>query len=115
MLSSVASTNIFGLRAEVQLALSDSCCMQILSSVTKKAKTVSEISDDLGFSISKVHRKIHLLKKANLVRISGDISNDGCKRFRYLSRMNHSLRSILSEQEEQPGKTISNEVKFNGT
>ncbi len=86
MLSSVSDPNTFGSRAEAQLALSDSCCIQILSCIAKKAKTVGEISADLGFSISKVYRKIHLLKKANLVRISGDISQDGCKRFRYLSR-----------------------------
>ena len=99
----------------MQLALSDLCCIQILSSITKKAKTVSEINDDLGFSISKVYRKIHLLKKANLVRISGDISKDGCKRFRYLSRTNHSMCSIHLEKEDQSGKTIPNEVKSDGT
>ena len=60
--------------------------MQILSSISIKAMTVSEISTEVGFSISKVYRKIHLLKKANLVRVSGDISKDGCKRFRYLRK-----------------------------
>ena len=81
--------------------------MQILSSISKKAMTVSEISVEVGFSISKVYRKIHLLKKANLVRVSGDISKDGCKRFRYLSRINHSVHS---EKNGCLGKTFPNEV-----
>ncbi|QMU53463.1 MAG: ArsR family transcriptional regulator [Nitrosopumilus sp.] len=86
MLSNTPHSNTSEIRAKVRLALSDLCCMWILSSISKKAMTVSEISAEVGFSTSKVYRKVHLLKKANLVKVSGDISKDGCKRFRYLRK-----------------------------
>ena len=115
MLSSIKYSDTFEIKKEVQRALSDSCCRQILSSITKKAKTVSEISADLGFSKSRIYRKIHILEKTNLVRVSGDISKDGCKCFRYLSRMHHFIHPTHLEKEDYSAKTISNEVKFNGT
>jgi len=78
--------------------------------------TVNEISDKVGFCKSRVYRKIHLLKKANLVRVSGDISKeDGCKRFRYLSKMNTPAHSVRLEKIGRKSESFSREVKFHGT
>ena len=47
----------------MMLALSDSYCRQILTSIADSPKTVREINDELGFSKNRIYRKLHLLKK----------------------------------------------------
>lgn len=112
LLSNTVCSNMSTTKPEVQLALSDLCCMQILSSISKKSMTVNDISAKVGFCKSRVYRKIRMLKNANLVRVSGDISHDGCKRFRYLSKMNPS---VYLEKGGHQDKTFPSEVKSHGT
>jgi predicted transcriptional regulator len=80
-------------KESVLLALSDSFCRKVLSCVSKKAKAVDEISKELGLSKSTIYRKLHWLEKVKLVRVSGTISDDGCKKFQYQSRI-ESIQSI---------------------
>ena len=115
MLSDVTCSNTSEIKTEVQLALSDFCCIQILSSISKKAMSINEISGKVGFCKSKVYRKIHLLKKANLVRVSGDISKeDGRKRFRYISKIDILAHSVHSEKAVSQSESLPKEVKSHG-
>ena len=81
----------------ILLALSDPCSRRVLSSVSEKAKTVDEISKDLGLSKSTIYRKLHWLEKTKLLRVSGTISDDGCKRFHYQSRLDSILTIYFDE------------------
>lgn len=81
----------------ILLALSDPCCRKVLSSVSKKAKTVDGISKELGLSKSTIYRKLHWLEKIRLLRVSGTISDDGCKRFHYQSRIDSILTIYFDE------------------
>ena len=81
----------------ILLALSDPCCRKVLSSVSKKAKTVDVISKELGLSKSTIYRKLHWLEKTKSVRVSGTISDDGCKRFHYQSRIDSILTIYFDE------------------
>ncbi|WP_316506348.1 winged helix-turn-helix domain-containing protein [Nitrosopumilus sp.] len=81
----------------ILLVLSDPYCRKILSSVSKKAKTIDEISNELGLSKSTIYRKVHWLEKTKLVQVSGTISDDGCKRFYYQSRIDSILTIYFDE------------------
>ncbi|MGI9566656.1 MAG: ArsR/SmtB family transcription factor [Nitrosopumilus sp.] len=81
----------------ILLALSDPCCRKVLSSVSEKAKTVDGISKELGLSKSTIYRKLHWLEKTKLVRVSGTISDDGCKRFHYQNRIDSILTIYFDE------------------
>ncbi len=84
------------------LAWSDSYCRQILTSIADSPKTVREINDELGFSKNRIYRKLHLLKKIHRIRISGKISKNGSKNFRYQSKMRYFFSTMSLKEEYNP-------------
>lgn len=66
---------------------SDNYTRVILSTLMEKPKTASEVSDETKIPSTTVYRKIGSLLDNNLVRISGQISENGKKNFLYKSKI----------------------------
>lgn len=74
---------------------SDRFCRKVISYIIGEQKSVKEISNESGIPIGTVYRKIHLLKKQNLLKITGVITTDAKKVFYYKSR----IRTIYTKYE----------------
>jgi|TARA_B100000959_G_C14813719_1_gene554914 predicted AAA+ superfamily ATPase len=66
---------------------SDRFCRKIISHIIGGQKSAKEISNESGIPIGTVYRKIHLLKKQKLLKITGIITPDAKKAFYYKSRI----------------------------
>lgn len=66
---------------------SDNYTRIILSTLMEKPKTAAEVSDETRIPATTVYRKINSLLENNLVRISGQISDNGKKNFLYKSKI----------------------------
>lgn len=66
---------------------SDNYTRVILSALMERAKTAAEISDETKIPPTTVYRKIGNLLENNLVRISGQITDNGKKNFLYKSKI----------------------------
>lgn len=66
---------------------SDNYTRGILSALMEKPKSALQISDETKIPSTTVYRKINHLLENNLVRISGQISENGKKNFLYKSKI----------------------------
>ena len=67
--------------------ISDVYCRTMLKSIMNKPKSAIEISKDESIPTSTVYRRLQTLQGANLVSLSGTISDDGKKTFFYKSKI----------------------------
>ncbi len=67
--------------------LSDRYCRSIIESIMYKPKSAIEIVSETKIPVSTVYRRIQMLSDNNLLRISGNISEDGKKYFLYKSKV----------------------------
>lgn len=67
--------------------LSDKFSRQILNCILQKPKSASEISAECNILLSMVYRRLQYLEEANLLHTKGEITDDGKKRFTYLSKV----------------------------
>ena len=66
--------------------LSDKYCRIIIESIMDKPKSAIEIVSETKIPVSTVYRRIQMLSDNKLLRISGNISEDGKKSFLYKSK-----------------------------
>jgi DNA-binding transcriptional ArsR family regulator len=67
--------------------LSDKYCRTIIESIMDKPKSAIEIVSETKIPVSTVYRRIQILSDNKLLRISGNISEDGKKSFLYKSKV----------------------------
>lgn len=67
--------------------LSDKYCRTILEATMNEPKSAIEISNEYKIPISTIYRRLQNLHDNKLLRISGQISNDGKKFFLYQSKI----------------------------
>ena len=67
--------------------LSDKYCRIIIESIMDKPKSAIEIVSETKIPVSTVYRRIQILSDNKLLRISGNISEDGKKSFLYKSKV----------------------------
>ena len=67
--------------------LSDKYCRIIIESIMDKPKSAIEIVSETKIPVSTVYRRIQMLSDNKLLRISGNISEDGKKSFLYKSKV----------------------------
>ena len=67
--------------------LSDKYCRIIIESIMDKSKSAIEIVSETKIPVSTVYRRIQMLSDNKLLRISGNISEDGKKSFLYKSKV----------------------------
>ena len=67
--------------------LSDRYCRSIIESIMDKPKSTIEIVSETKIPVSTVYRRIQMLSDNKLLRISGNISEDGKKYFLYKSKV----------------------------
>lgn len=67
--------------------LSDKYCRTIIESILDKPKSAIEIVSETKIPVSTVYRRIQMLSDNKLLRISGNISEDGKKSFLYKSKV----------------------------
>jgi predicted transcriptional regulator len=67
--------------------LSDKYCRTIIESIMDKPKSAIEIVSETKIPVSTVYRRIQMLSDNKLLRISGNISEDGKKSFLYKSKV----------------------------
>ena len=72
--------------------LADKYSRSILEATMEMPKSAIDISSECGIPISTAYRRVQLLHKHNLLRISGSINKDGKKYFLYKSR----VKSIMT-------------------
>lgn len=66
---------------------SDTYTRVILSTMMENPKSALQISDETKIPLTTVYRKLHHLLEDNLVRISGQIAENGKKNFLYKSKL----------------------------
>lgn len=67
--------------------LGDKFSRQILRCIIGKAKSAAEISAECEILLSMVYRRLQFLEEANILHTTGEITEDGKKRFTYLSKI----------------------------
>jgi predicted transcriptional regulator len=67
--------------------LSDNSTRVILSAMMEKSKTAAQIADETKIPLTTTYRKLHHLMENNMIRISGQISENGKKNFLYKSKL----------------------------
>ncbi len=60
---------------------------KVIFCIKDESKSVSQISNETGLSISSTYRRIRNLDKKNLLFLSGIIRHQGQKEFRYKSKI----------------------------
>ncbi len=83
-------------RDKVTMAIADKYCRQIIKLLVDRPKSALEISRETKISISTVYRKLQYLSDLKLLRVSGQINQDGKKFFYYQSK----IRTISTFFEE---------------
>ncbi len=97
-------------RKEAILGLiGDKYCRTILTTTMSKPKSVFDINLDTKIPISTVYRRVQMLHDNKLVRISGQISDEGKKLFLYKSKVKGILSAFNNDQVEI--QIIPNTVK----
>ena len=76
--------------------ISDSQQRKIIMCINNKAKTVKQISEETGMSISMTYRKINQLKRKNMLILSGNIIKNK-REFRYQSKVSKVIIKFDSE------------------
>ncbi len=66
---------------------SDSYTRVILSSMMETPKSALQISDETRIPLTTIYRKLHSLLEENMIRISGQIAENGKKNFLYKSKL----------------------------
>lgn len=66
---------------------SDNYTRVILSTMMENPKSALQISDETKIPLTTVYRKLHHLLEDNLIRISGQIAENGKKNFLYKSKL----------------------------
>ena len=66
---------------------SDNYIRTILSALMEQPKTALQISAETKISLTTVYRKLHLLMEENMIKISGEIAENGKKNFLYKSKL----------------------------
>jgi len=66
---------------------SDNYTRLILSTMMENPKSALQISDETKIPLTTVYRKLHHLLEDNLIRISGQIAENGKKNFLYKSKL----------------------------
>ena len=92
--------------------VSDKYCRAILKTTMVKPKSAMEIATETKIPISTVYRRLQDLHDNKLLRVSGQISDDGKKLFLYKSRVkaiSSTFDGNLIEIEIVPN--FSNEVR----
>ncbi len=74
-------------RDKIASAIADKYCRQILKLVIDRPKSALEISRETKISISTVYRKLQHLSDLKLLKVSGQINQDGKKFFFYQSKI----------------------------
>lgn len=77
--------------------MTDFSFQKIILCIYKESKTVKQISDETGLSISTTYRKIQKLNKNHLLTLSGDINSENKRVFRYKSKMNTAVREFFTQ------------------
>lgn len=72
---------------KILFILSDRYCRTIIESIIDKPKSAIEITAKTKIPISTVYRRLHDLEKAQLLNISGVITDDKKKIFLYKSKI----------------------------
>jgi predicted transcriptional regulator len=67
--------------------LADKFSRQIISTIIDKPKSASEISQECNILLSMVYRRLQFLEEANVLIVTGQIGEDGKKRFVYQSKI----------------------------
>lgn len=67
--------------------LADRFSRQILSCILQKPKSAAEISTECSILLSMVYRRLQYLEEAGILHTTGQITEDGKKRFTYLSKI----------------------------
>jgi len=88
-------------RKEAILGLiADKYCRTILTTTMINPKSALDIALDTKIPISTVYRRVQMLHDNKLVRISGQISDEGKKLFLYKSRVKGILGAFNNDQIE---------------
>src|SRR5574339_908977 len=66
---------------------SDNYTRVILTAMMENPKSALQISDETKIPLTTVYRKLHHLLEDNLIRISGQIAENGKKNFLYKSKL----------------------------
>lgn len=66
---------------------SDNYTRVILTAMMENPKSALQISDETKIPLTTVYRKLHHLMEDNLIRISGQIAENGKKNFLYKSKL----------------------------
>jgi len=80
--------------------IADKYCRTILTTTMIKPKSALDIALDTKIPISTVYRRVQMLYDNKLVRISGQISDNGKKLFLYKSRVKGILSAFNNDQIE---------------
>jgi predicted transcriptional regulator len=91
--------------------LSDRFSRQILNCILQKPKSASEISTECNILLSMVYRRLQYLEKANILHITGEITEDGKKRFTYLSKIGEISASFNGNNVQVIAKSNTNNSK----
>jgi len=67
--------------------LSDKSSRQILNCILAKPKSAAQISAECNILLSMVYRRLQYLEEAGVLQTTGEITEDGKKRFTYLSKV----------------------------
>jgi len=67
--------------------LSDKYCRAILTATMNVPKSAMELATDTKIPISTIYRRLQMLHDGKLLRVSGQISDDGKKLFLYKSKL----------------------------
>jgi len=79
---------------------------KIIFCIKNKSKTIMQISEETGLSISSVYRKIRKLDEKKLLFLSGDINLHRKREFRYKSRIRKVV--VIFDQDGIDVKIYSN-------
>jgi predicted transcriptional regulator len=67
--------------------LSDKFSRQILNCILAKPKSAAQISAECNILLSMVYRRLQYLEESGILQTTGEITEDGKKRFTYLSKV----------------------------
>ena len=88
--------------------LSDKFSRQILNSILQKPKSASQISTECSMLLSMVYRRLQYLEGSNLLQVTGEITENGKKRFTYLSKIGEISASFNGNNVQVTAKSNIN-------
>lgn len=84
--------------------MTDSSYLKIILCIYNEPKTVKQISQEIGLTLSLTYRKIRELNKRHLLILSGDINSLNKREFRYRSKMDIIAREFLIQSKSIRGE-----------